>query len=156
MALRDQYVPRPAGFVDGDRKSRMIGPRDSDLRGVSHKRQPFCKAANFEPARQNRVDRSVFSRNQYTESCHGGGQNGNNHYDTNRPRNNTKSLYSQNRNENFGHLWRRFHLWSLWTCYVGEFRSFDVRGNPVYQCGICENNNDLPFAASNRRYWFAR
>ena len=30
-----------------------------------------------------------------------------------------------------------------------------VRGNPVYQCGICENNNDLPFAASGKRYWSA-
>jgi hypothetical protein len=28
-----------------------------------------------------------------------------------------------------------------------------VRGNPVYQCGFCENNNDLPFAASDRRHW---
>ena len=27
-----------------------------------------------------------------------------------------------------------------------DFYPFTVRGNPVYQCGVCENNNDLPFA----------
>src|SRR6266446_5338373 len=27
-----------------------------------------------------------------------------------------------------------------------DFDPSTVRGNPVYQCGICENNNDLPFA----------
>jgi hypothetical protein len=32
-----------------------------------------------------------------------------------------------------------------------DFDPSTVRGNPVYQCGICENNNDLPFAASDRR-----
>jgi hypothetical protein len=31
-----------------------------------------------------------------------------------------------------------------------------VRGNPAYQCGFCENNNDLPFAASDRRHWPSR
>src|ERR1700745_3957737 len=29
-----------------------------------------------------------------------------------------------------------------------DFDPSTVRGNPVYQCGICENNNDLPFAVS--------
>ena len=33
-----------------------------------------------------------------------------------------------------------------------DFDPSTVRGNPVYQCGICENNNDLPFAVSNRRW----
>ena len=37
-----------------------------------------------------------------------------------------------------------------------DFDPSTVRGNPVYQCGICENNNDLPFAASDRRYWSSR
>src|SRR5207253_8165547 len=23
-----------------------------------------------------------------------------------------------------------------------------IRGNPIYQCSFCENNNDLPFATS--------
>src|SRR5262249_30039201 len=54
-------------------------------------------------------------------SCHVGGQNGNNRYDTNQPRNNTKSFYSQNRTQNVGHWRRRFHLWPLWTCHVEEF-----------------------------------
>ena len=27
-----------------------------------------------------------------------------------------------------------------------DFDPSTVRGNPVYQCGVCENNNDLPFA----------
>jgi hypothetical protein len=36
-----------------------------------------------------------------------------------------------------------------------DFDPSTVRGNPVYQCGICENNNDLPFAVSNRR-WSSR
>src|SRR5580692_3567625 len=31
-----------------------------------------------------------------------------------------------------------------------------VSGNPVYQCGVCENNNDLPFAASDGRHWPSR
>ena len=33
-----------------------------------------------------------------------------------------------------------------------DFDPSTVRGNPVYQYGVCENNNDLPFAASDRRY----
>src|SRR3984893_2346879 len=34
-----------------------------------------------------------------------------------------------------------------------DFDLSTVSGNPVYQCRICENNNDLPFAVSDRRYW---
>ena len=37
-----------------------------------------------------------------------------------------------------------------------DFDPSTVSGNPVYQCGICENNNDLPFAASDGRYWSSR
>ena len=37
-----------------------------------------------------------------------------------------------------------------------DFDPSTVRGNPVYQCAICENNNDLPFAANDRRYWSQR
>ena len=32
-----------------------------------------------------------------------------------------------------------------------NFDPLTVRGNPVYQCAICETNNDLPFAASDGR-----
>src|SRR5207244_4027869 len=35
-----------------------------------------------------------------------------------------------------------------------EFDPSTVSGNPVYRCRICENNNDLPFALSDRRYGF--
>src|SRR5215470_17345360 len=34
-----------------------------------------------------------------------------------------------------------------------DFDPSTVRGNPVYQCGICENYNDLPLAASDKRHW---
>ena len=34
-----------------------------------------------------------------------------------------------------------------------NFDPSTISGNPVYQCGICENNNDLPFAANDRRSW---
>ena len=30
-----------------------------------------------------------------------------------------------------------------------DFDPSTGRGNPVYQCRVCENNNDLPFAASD-------
>jgi hypothetical protein len=30
---------------------------------------------------------------------------------------------------------------------LSDFDPSTVRGNPVYRCGFCENNNDLPFAA---------
>src|SRR6266850_5000591 len=30
-----------------------------------------------------------------------------------------------------------------------DFNPSTVRGNPVYQCRVCENNNDLPFAGSS-------
>jgi len=37
-----------------------------------------------------------------------------------------------------------------------DFDPSTVSGNPVYQCGVCENNNDLPFAASDDRHWPSR
>ena len=36
-----------------------------------------------------------------------------------------------------------------------DFDPSTVSGNPVYQCRICENNNDLPFVVSDRR-WSSR
>jgi hypothetical protein len=39
---------------------------------------------------------------------------------------------------------------------LSDFDPSTVRGNPVYRCGFCENNNDLPFAASNDRIWRTR
>jgi len=37
-----------------------------------------------------------------------------------------------------------------------DFDPATVRGNPVYQCGVCENNNDLPFTATDARHWPSR
>jgi len=37
-----------------------------------------------------------------------------------------------------------------------DFDPSTVSGNPVYQCGVCENNNDLPFVASDGRHWPSR
>jgi hypothetical protein len=37
-----------------------------------------------------------------------------------------------------------------------DFDPSTIRRNPVYQYEICENNNDLPFAVSDRRYWSSR
>src|SRR5437016_13540003 len=37
-----------------------------------------------------------------------------------------------------------------------DFDPSTIGGNPVYQCGVCENNNDLPFAASDGRHWPSR
>src|SRR5205085_10997208 len=37
-----------------------------------------------------------------------------------------------------------------------DFDPSTIRGNPVYQCPVCENNNDLPFAASDDRHWPTR
>jgi hypothetical protein len=39
---------------------------------------------------------------------------------------------------------------------LDDFDPLTVRGNPVYQWGVCENNNDLPFAASDDRRWSSR
>ena len=32
-----------------------------------------------------------------------------------------------------------------------DFDPLTVTGDPIYQCGFCENNNNLPFAASDDR-----
>jgi ribosomal protein S27AE len=44
-------------------------------------------------------------------------------------------------------------------CGYVMLENFDpstISGNPVYQCGICENNNDLPFSANDVRFWSSR
>jgi hypothetical protein len=42
-----------------------------------------------------------------------------------RSNNNTKSFNSPYRKNNVRHWWRRFYVWTLWTCHLGGFRSFD-------------------------------
>jgi hypothetical protein len=37
-----------------------------------------------------------------------------------------------------------------------DFDPSTLTGNPVYQCGICKNNNELPFAATDSRHWPSR
>ena len=37
-----------------------------------------------------------------------------------------------------------------------NFDPSTVSGNPVNQCGICQNSNDLPFSAINGRFWSSR
>jgi len=37
-----------------------------------------------------------------------------------------------------------------------NFDPSTVSGNPVYQCGICKNSNDLPFSANDGRFWSSR
>ncbi len=32
----------------------------------------------------------------------------------------------------------------------------NASGNPVYQRGIYENNNDLPFSANDSQFWSSR
>jgi hypothetical protein len=33
---------------------------------------------------------------------------------------------------------------------LSDYDPSTVRDNPVYRCGFCENNNDLPFASKHR------
>jgi hypothetical protein len=99
----------------------------------------------------DRVSDSVFE-----ESCPkvppkhvGGGGHGNHTHDTGRPRNIIKSLDFSAGNDDFicGHCG---------SVVLEDFDPSTVRGNPVYQCPFCENNNDLPFAATNSRHWSSR
>ena len=84
-----------------------------------------------------------------------GGTNGIDTHDTNRPDNDIKSFNSPYGERNVGHRWRRFYVWTCGYVILEDFDPSTVSGNPVYQCRICENNNDLPFAANDRR-WSSR
>lgn len=35
---------------------------------------------------------------------------------------------------------------------LSDYDPSSIRGNPIYQCGYCENNNDLPFVTSDNRW----
>jgi hypothetical protein len=56
----------------------------------------------------------------------------------------------------FGHRGDNFICGHCGSVILKDFDPSTVRGNPVYQCGACENNNDLPFAVSDRTYWSSR
>lgn len=36
---------------------------------------------------------------------------------------------------------------------LSDYDPSTIKGNPIYQCGYCENNNELPFAANDSRFW---
>jgi hypothetical protein len=36
---------------------------------------------------------------------------------------------------------------------LSDYNPSTIKGNPIYQCGYCKNHNDLPFAASDTRFW---
>src|SRR4029077_16802591 len=104
--------------------------------------------------RRNRVDRVVFSRNRCVPSCRMLGEE----MATilmipvgpittlNRSILRTERRMSGTGGDDFicGH------------CGFVRLEAFcpsPVSVNLVYQCSICENNKDLPFAVSDRRYW---
>jgi hypothetical protein len=35
---------------------------------------------------------------------------------------------------------------------LSDYDPSSIRGNPIYQCGYCENNNDLPLATSENGF----
>src|SRR5207245_7820526 len=39
-----------------------------------------------------------------------------------------------------------FHCGHCGSVILEDFDPSTVRGNPIYHCGVCENNNDLLFA----------
>src|SRR3984893_5408574 len=104
--------------------------------------------------RGNRVDRLVFSRNRYLPRCRKLGEE----MATilmipigpvttlNRSILRTERRMSGTGGDDFmcGHCG---------YVILEDFDPSTVSGNPVYQCRICENNNDLPFALSDRKYW---
>ena len=72
-----------------------------------------------------------------------GGTNGNHSYDTDRFDNNIKSLYSLYRKEISGTGGDDFMCGHCGYVILEDFDPSTVNGNPVYQCRVCENNNDL-------------
>ena len=86
---------------------------------------------------------------------HVGGRNGNDTHASSRSENNTKSSNYPYRKKYVGTGGDDFMCGHCGSIILEDFDPSTVRGNPVYQCGICENNNDLPFAVSNRR-WSSR
>jgi hypothetical protein len=75
-----------------------------------------------------------------------GGTNGIDTHDTNRPDNDIKSFNLLTEREMSGTGGDDFHCGHCGSVILEDFDPSTVRGNPIYQCGVCENNNDLPFA----------
>src|SRR6266550_8601682 len=107
--------------------------------------------------RRNRVDRPVFSRNRCPPSCRMLGEEmatiamipvG-----PVTTLNRSILLTERGMSGTGGHDFMCGHCGYV---MLEDFDPLTVRGNPVYQCRICENNNDLPFAASDGRHWSSR
>ena len=77
-----------------------------------------------------------------------GGRNGNNNHDSGWSGNNIKPFNSPYRQKYVEHR-DDFTCEHCGSIILEDFDPSTIRGNPVYQCGICENNNDLPFAVSD-------
>src|ERR1700726_2553714 len=94
---------------------------------------------------RNRVDRAVFSRNRCPLSCRMSEEEMatilmlpvGSRTTLNRSILRTERSMSGTGGDDFmcGHCG---------SIILEDFDPSTVRGNPVYQCGICENNNDLP------------
>jgi hypothetical protein len=125
------------GYNDGAVKRHASA---SDIRG---RRQINCAFARYLI--------SSFPRKRETGCRQAGGCSNDRRQPPYRP---GRHLY--HRTKNVREWWRRFLLRALWTRNVQDFDPSTIRGNPVYQCPVCENNNDLPFAASDDRHWPTR
>src|SRR6266850_4621046 len=95
---------------------------------------------------RNRVDRAVFSRNRCPLSCRMSGEEmatilmlpvG--------PRTTLNRSILRSERSMSGTGGDDFMCGHCGSIILEDFDPSTVRGNPVYQCGICENNNDLPF-----------
>ena len=75
-----------------------------------------------------------------------GGQNGNNRYDTNRPVTALNRSILKTERRMWGTGGDDFICGHCGYVMLEDFDPSTVSGNPVYQCGVCENSNDLPFA----------
>ena len=106
---------------------------------------------------RDRVDRVVFSRNRCFPSCRMlGGQMASIHMIPIGPITTLNRSILLTERGMSGTGGDDFHCGHCGSVILEDFDPFTVRGNPVYRCGICENNNDLPFAVRDGRYWSSR
>jgi len=107
-------------------------------------------------ARRNRVDRSAFSRHQYMSSCHHGDKMATIAMIPIGPVTTLNRSILKTERKMSGTGGDDFICGHCGYVMLEDFDPSTVSGNPVYQCRVCENNNDLPFAASDGRYWSSR
>ena len=85
-----------------------------------------------------------------------GGTNGNHTHDTSWSSNNFNRSILLTERRMSGKGGDDFICGHCGHVMLEDFDPSAVSGNPVYRCGVCENNNDLPFAASDGRHWPSR